>query len=165
MSFSVTPQRSGTAGASDLDPSDSAFDPIEAPDGTPYDESTDWGKVGALAAGIVIGAVIGAGAALLLAPQSGSETRESIRGFGRRGKKRAGDAWEHLGDELWWFARKKKKQVRRGATRTGWMFEDLLDNIVGPVRGHGRPPRDDDEEDESGEVDQPKRGRVLVEEE
>lgn len=161
MSLSVTAPRSGGPGASASDPSNEAFDPIEAPQGTPYDESTDWDRVGALAAGIVIGAVIGAGAALLLAPHSGRETRRSLRGLGRRGRNRAGEAWDHLGDELWWLARRKRKQLRRGAARTGWMIEDLLDNIVGPVRGHGRPPHDDEEEEEAGEE---KRGRIVVEE-
>ena len=37
------------------------------------------GEVGAFFAGFLVGGLIGAGAALLLAPQSGAETREQIR--------------------------------------------------------------------------------------
>lgn len=153
MSFSAPAP--GPEGLPDADSADSG-----EPLGTPYDETTDWGKVGALAAGIVIGAVVGAGAALLLAPQSGADSRRAMLRAGRRGKRRARDAWEHLGDELWWLARRKKKQVRRGATRTGWMVQDLLDNIVGPARGRGRPPRHDHDEAEESS-----RGRIEVEEE
>lgn len=49
----------------------------------------------ALAAGLLIGALIGAGLALLFAPQSGQETRRLIR---RKAKHLADDAEERVGD-------------------------------------------------------------------
>lgn len=163
MSFSTTAPRSGAINMSAATSSEDGLPDVEAPLGVPFDETTDWGRIGTLAAGIVIGAVIGAGAALLLAPQSGQATRKSMgRAAGRaahRGRERAGEAWDSLGDELWWRARRKKKALRRGTTRTGWMFEDLLENIVGPIRGHGRPRHPEDKDAEAP------RGRVVVEEE
>ena len=162
MSFSSSAPRPGIINASVALSSDDGLPEVEAPTGSPYDETTDWGRVGTLAAGIVIGAVIGAGAALLLAPQSGQATRKSMGKAVHRGRDRAGEAWDSLSDELWWQARSKKKALRRGTTRTGWMFEDLLENLMGPLRGHGRPRhRRDDNEDN----DDTPRGRVVVEEE
>ncbi len=162
MSFSSSSPRSGITNASVALSTDDGLPEVEAPTGSPYDETTDWGRVGTLAAGIVIGAVIGAGAALLLAPQSGHATRKSMGRAVHRGRDRAGEAWDSLSDELWWQARRKKKALRRGTTRTGWMFEDLIENIVGPLRGHGRPRQHQDDKDNN---DDASRGRVVVEEE
>jgi hypothetical protein len=52
------------------------------------------------AAGVVLGIALGAGAALLLAPQSGDDTRRSLARRGRRLTRRGHDAWEDLRDEL-----------------------------------------------------------------
>lgn len=149
MSLSASMNRSATRGATDKPEIPSELD---VPSGRPHDESPEWGRVGALAAGIVIGAVIGAGAALLLAPQSGRETRKSMSRAARRGRDRAAEAWDQAGDQLWWAARRGKKRMRRRAARTGWAIEDLLDNIVGPVRGHGRPPRPQEDEERGGRI-------------
>jgi hypothetical protein len=54
----------------------------------------------ALAAGIAIGLVVGAGIALLFAPQSGEDTREAIADRGRRVADRGKDVWDDLRDEL-----------------------------------------------------------------
>ena len=51
-------------------------------------------------AGLGIGLALGAAAALLLAPQSGAETRQSLRNRGRKMGNRARDAWEDLALEL-----------------------------------------------------------------
>jgi gas vesicle protein len=51
-------------------------------------------------AGLGIGLAIGAAAALLLAPKSGAETRQSLRNRGRKIGTRARDAWEDLRIEL-----------------------------------------------------------------
>lgn len=156
MSLSASTNRSAARGAPDKPEIPSELD---VPSGTPHEDAPDWGRVGALAAGIVIGAVIGAGAALLLAPQSGPETRKSVSRAARRGRERASEAWDQAGDQLWWMARRGKKRMRRRAARTGWAIEDLLDNIVGPVRGHGRPPRSRETDEERGG------GRIVIEEE
>jgi gas vesicle protein len=69
---------------------------------------------GALATGIAIGLVVGAGIALLFSPASGSDTRRSLRRGLRRARHRSRDAWTDLGDELadarrrWIRARRKR---------------------------------------------------------
>jgi hypothetical protein len=80
-----------------------------------------------------------------------------MRRAARRGQNRAVEAWDHLGDELSWMARRKKKQLRRGVTRSGWALEDLLDSVVG--RAHGRRPQKRHEED-----DAPRKEQIIVEE-
>ena len=52
------------------------------------------------AAGLGIGLAIGVAAALLLAPRSGAETRQALRGRGRKVRNRARDAWDDLRIEL-----------------------------------------------------------------
>ena len=69
--------------------------------------------VGALATGLAIGLLVGAGVALLFAPQSGSETRHDVgRGLRRVGR-RGHDAWDDLRDEL----RRARRQIRRARLR------------------------------------------------
>lgn len=54
----------------------------------------------AFLAGVVVGATVGAGVALLLAPQSGQATRRGLIRRGRHVTRRSRDAWEDLADEL-----------------------------------------------------------------
>jgi gas vesicle protein len=61
-------------------------------------------------AGLAMGLAIGAGVALLLAPQSGSEARYSISRAARRLRRRGNDAWEDLGDELRRYRRKSRRR-------------------------------------------------------
>jgi len=76
--------------------------------------ASDWQATARLAAGVVLGIAVGAGATLLLAPQSGSETRHELARRGRRLRRRIGrrghDAWADLGYEL--------RRAARKATRT-----------------------------------------------
>lgn len=53
------------------------------------------GSVRPFAAGLLLGALIGAGVALMLAPQSGEDTRRLLR---RRAKKLAADAQDRFDD-------------------------------------------------------------------
>jgi gas vesicle protein len=50
--------------------------------------------------GAAVGAVVGAGVALLLAPQSGKETRKWIGTKSREAKDRIGEALEHTTDVI-----------------------------------------------------------------
>jgi gas vesicle protein len=50
--------------------------------------------------GLVLGAVIGAGVALLTAPQSGNRTRRRIRRAAVDVRDNASDRWEDLADEV-----------------------------------------------------------------
>jgi hypothetical protein len=91
--------------------------------GRSYDEERDWRGAGALSLGIIAGALVGAGVALLLAPQSGEETRERIVTRARRLGTRADEGWDDLRDEL----SRLRRRSRRAATRGRWKVEDILD--------------------------------------
>jgi len=72
--------------------------------------STRQDRTAILAAGIALGLVLGAGAALLLAPQSGADTRHDIVRRGRRLKRRSRTAWDDLRFELGRLQRKSFKR-------------------------------------------------------
>ena len=71
----------------------------------------DWQHIAIFAAGAVLGAAIGAGAALLLAPQSGARTRHNIAKRGRHLRTRTADAWDDLRHELRYAARRGRKKL------------------------------------------------------
>ena len=50
--------------------------------------------------GLILGAIIGAGVAMLTAPQSGRRTRRRIRKAATGIRGTAGDRWEELADEV-----------------------------------------------------------------
>ena len=93
------------------------------PTGQSFEEERNWRGAGILSLGILAGALVGAGVALLLAPQSGEETRERIANRARRLGTRADEGWEDLRDEL----RRLRRRSRRAATRGRWKVEDILD--------------------------------------
>lgn len=93
------------------------------PVGRSYENEREWNRTGAFGLGILAGALVGAAVALLLAPQSGEETRERIATRARRFGVRADEGWNDLRDEL----RRLKRRSRRAATRGRWKVEDLLD--------------------------------------
>jgi hypothetical protein len=68
-------------------------------DGLPFETVPDWTNIGLFAAGIAVGAVLGAAVALLMAPATGEETRH---GISRRVRKLRGDddVWDELAEEL-----------------------------------------------------------------
>jgi hypothetical protein len=93
------------------------------PIGRSWEEERDWRGAGILSLGVIAGALVGAGVALLLAPQSGEETRERIANRARRLGTRADESWDDLRDEL----RRLRRRSRRAATRGRWKMEDMLD--------------------------------------
>lgn len=114
--------RSRAAHAAEAVDDSDATAPAE-PVGRSYDEERDWRRAGAVSLGIIAGALVGAGVALLLAPQSGEETRERIVSRARRLGTRADEGWEDLRDEL----SRLRRRSRRAATRGRWKVEDLID--------------------------------------
>lgn len=78
---------------------------------------TDWQHVAIFASGAVLGVLIGAGAALLLAPQTGEEARHEIARSGRRFRARTADAWDDLRDELQYAARRGRRRLGRALRR------------------------------------------------
>lgn len=89
-------------------------DPAEKPRGRPYKTVVEPRSVSMLGMGMVVGAVIGAGVALLVAPQSGMETR---RGLSRQAMRLGGrgNAWSKLGRELRRAAAAKRKSIEMEA--------------------------------------------------
>lgn len=79
-----------------------------------------WRDVAILSAGIALGLAVGAGSALLLAPESGEELRAAITRRGRRVRRRAHDAWDDLRDELRFAARRGRRRVRRAMDDRGF---------------------------------------------
>jgi len=100
--------------------------PVERPRGAAYRRSIDWEHVGLLGAGLLVGALVGAGAALLLAPQSGIETRTAIRRKARFARHRATDAVGELADELAAAARRGRRRARRVLRRARWRASDVI---------------------------------------
>ncbi|MGH7662948.1 MAG: YtxH domain-containing protein [Gemmatimonadaceae bacterium] len=94
--------------------------------GTPYGEDRLWGRIALIASALAVGLAIGAGVALLVAPQSGEGTRTDIARGARRAGSRARDAWEDLRDELAWARRRGPRHLGRSARRGRWEAEDAL---------------------------------------
>jgi hypothetical protein len=91
--------------------------PVDRPRGSSFRRSVDWQHVGLVGAGLIVGALVGAGAALLLAPQSGLETRAAIRRRAIGARYRATDAWDDLADDLAAATRRGRRRARRALRR------------------------------------------------
>ena len=100
--------------------------PVDKPRGSSFRRTVEWEHVGLLSAGLVIGALIGASAALLLAPSSGEETRSMIRRQARLARFRAGDAWDDLADQLTNVTRRGRRRARRAMRRARWRASDAI---------------------------------------
>ena len=87
----------------------------------------DHSRTLAFGAGIAVGALLGAGIALLLAPQSGKATRAYIARGARRIPDRARDSWDDLGDELRLALRRRTKGMRRGMRNARWAAADMVE--------------------------------------
>ena len=79
---------------------------------TAGERSAGRGSATLFAAGVALGVVVGAGVALLVAPNSGYETRQAIARRGRRVSRRSRDAWDDLRDELRQAVRNKRRSWR-----------------------------------------------------
>jgi hypothetical protein len=99
---------------------------VERPRGSSFRRAVDWEHVGLLGAGPFVGALVGAGAALLLAPQSGVATRGATRRQARFARHRATDAWSELADELAAAARRGRRRARRALRRARWRASDAI---------------------------------------
>ena len=71
----------------------------------------DWQHIAIFTAGAGLGAAIGAGAALLFAPESGAQTRHKLARRGRHFRTRTADAWEDLRHELRYAARRGRRKL------------------------------------------------------
>jgi hypothetical protein len=89
-------------------------------------ERTDWAQVGVFSAGMAVGALIGAGVALLLAPATGFETRARLSHQARRRGARAADRFDDLSDGARRGAARGARRVGRAVTTARWAAEDAL---------------------------------------
>ena len=71
------------------------------------------GQVLSFVSGLVLGAVIGAGIALLMAPARGDKTRRRLKKAAARLRSGAGDRWGELADDV----SKKVDEAVRGARK------------------------------------------------
>lgn len=84
----------------------------------------DWAQVGVFGAGIAVGALIGAGAALLLAPATGFETRTRLAATARRRGARVADRFDDLTDDVRRGAKRGTRKMARAVTASRWAAED-----------------------------------------
>jgi gas vesicle protein len=105
--------------------------PASARDG---EGEIDWERVAVFGTGIAFGVALGAGVALLFAPQSGAATRAAIARSGSRWAHQGRDAWEDLRVELQWAARRGKRRIGRRLQRARWAAEDFVDDRRRPAR-------------------------------
>jgi hypothetical protein len=115
---------------SDVDASESldSMSPSKAV-GKSYSSDMQLKHAAIFGAGIAIGAMIGAGAALLFAPHSGEETRELIGERARDVRGRIGERFDDVRGDLNWYLRRGRRKFRRGAERGRWAGEDLADKV------------------------------------
>jgi hypothetical protein len=76
----------------------------------------DWQHIAIFVAGSLFGAALGAGAALLLAPRNGAETRHNLARRGRHLRARTATAWDDLRHELRYAARTGRRKLGRKFT-------------------------------------------------
>jgi hypothetical protein len=82
---------------------------------------------GVFGIGLTVGLLIGAGLALLLAPQSGAATRQFLGSRARRMSRDMGDRVGELRGDLRSATRRGRRKVRRGVARGRWRMEDAAD--------------------------------------
>ena len=87
-------------------------------------------KIAAAALLVVAGGIIGAGVALLLAPQSGRRTRRDIaryaRDVQRKGSRAAEDLGDTVGDLVNSIEEKTEEMIDKGKTAAGGARKDLI---------------------------------------
>lgn len=89
------------------------------------DDYENEGRAGGFFAGLLIGAVVGAGVALLLAPESGRETRRKLSRRFKALRDRAADEADALGDEFRTRGRRVRREVARAANAVRAELDDL----------------------------------------
>ena len=70
----------------------------------------DWSAIGLFAAGVAVGAILGASVTLLLAPASGEETRDRIAN--KVSGRDDDDLWDQLAEELDRAAAESEEEAR-----------------------------------------------------
>lgn len=117
-----------STGSADADAPDSLDSNGGAARGRSY-ETDNMRTAAVFGAGVAIGALLGAGAALLFAPQSGEDTRELLAERAHRLGGRMSDRLDDVRGDLGWYLRRGRRKLGRGASRGRWAGEDLADRL------------------------------------
>ena len=91
------------------------------------EERPELPRAGVFAVGLAIGALLGAGVALLAAPQSGATTRRLLRRQVSDLTEDAGDVWGDLGAELRHVVNRGRRRLRRKVNRAQWAAADFVE--------------------------------------
>ena len=116
-------RRGGNRRGEELDAAANGYD-TEAM-GSSYEETMEWDNIGIFGAGLAAGLALGAALALLLAPQSGEETRELLGERSRWVTGRVAGGFDDLREGVERATRRSRRKLRRGMTRGRWMMEDM----------------------------------------
>lgn len=95
--------------------------------GRAYTEEREWDRLATFGSGVALGALLGAGVALLFAPAAGEDVRELLLDQARAAGGRVRDRFGDLRDEARHATRRGRRGVKRGLARGGWALEDALD--------------------------------------
>ena len=121
------PTIAGSADAVGAADDDLPYAPLRGRALAAANDESDSGRALAFGAGVAVGALIGAGLALLLAPQSGAATRAFITRGARRIPDRVHDKWDDLGDELRFALRRRGRNLRRKVRQARWDAADMVE--------------------------------------
>jgi gas vesicle protein len=93
----------------------------------------DGGAAGTVVIAFVLGAVTGAAVALLMAPNTGEETRRMLAQRAREGRERANEAARQARD----FAARQKQTFGAAIDRGREAYEQARSGAAGPLTGGG----------------------------
>ena len=93
----------------------------------PYWREQDSDNSKGFALGMIVGALLGASAALLLAPASGEQTRRVLRRKAVRLSERGGNTLGHVAEDAERAARQLARRGRKAAIRARDAAEALID--------------------------------------
>ena len=111
--FHFSHAHNGDPDAMEANVSDATVDDADDVDEQVNESEREGSGVAMFAGGLMLGLAVGAGLALLMAPQAGDETRRLIRRRARRLGEHMSDRVEDLRDDIRRSARKGEKNLRR----------------------------------------------------
>jgi hypothetical protein len=102
-----------TSAATRSNASDRTGTTVTRPRGRPYSREVNWRLFALVGASVAAGAALGAGIALLTAPQSGGHTRLALAREIRRHRPWKRSPWDRLGDNLNDMVQRRNKRSHR----------------------------------------------------
>jgi gas vesicle protein len=95
----------------------------------------------------LLGVAVGAGIALLYAPQSGAETRQDLRRGARRVRRKARELGEDARDSAEDLVRSTRSAAREAVREARDAAREARAKLERRLARHGRPAADDEAED------------------